>query len=164
MFSCFIVSSNTETEHTHHGVDEILDGIVKYYNDNIPNDFSKFVAATKYKVSPDLPEDYTRVLTRYHQLQLGSYTFGVLCRGMCRLLGKYITIGSAYCGSGVYATWNYYLERQYYGKRIDDSPLYAHHYKTFTELLAEFLKHLMTKRYEVENGKIVVHAHSLPLA
>jgi hypothetical protein len=84
----------------------------------------------------------------------------------CNIYGPYIEIAKAYYGNGLYATWNYYCDKRFLGKRIDDAPQKTNTssqniYASFTDMLQHFYNNI--HKYDIKNGKIVANYHILPL-
>jgi hypothetical protein len=146
-----------------------FNNLLTYYDENLPHDIEQYIPATSSSIKDPLliflPEDLANLFTNYKQFKLGTYIFKMLGKWNCPHYGPYISIAECYYGAGSYATWNYYIKLDFYGKRIDDSPMnYSsinNQYHTFNELLSTYCSQI--QKYDIKNGKIVSNVHSLSL-
>jgi hypothetical protein len=146
----------------------IFNYIEEYYRLYISTDFQHYkVANNNYNILHSiLPNDYMSIISKYNQFKLGTFLFGIFEKSNCRIYGPYIEIAKSYYGSGLYATWNYYINDGSIGKRIDDSPqrtnnFVANNYNSFTDMLNDFSKNI--HKYDIKNGSIRTTVHNLPL-
>lgn len=141
---------------------DVFLAIRQHYTKYIYVDAVRYKDATNDCTYGKLPHDYRACLSICSQFVLGAYTFGIYGRLNCPRYGEYIVVANAYYGNGLYATWNYYVNRGIYGKRIDDAlqprtPEYA----TFTDMLLDFIDNI--ERYDVHKGAIKGEHHALPM-
>jgi hypothetical protein len=141
---------------------------VSYYQSHIEKDYQSFAcdpSASDHPLFPLLSEEYQQVVSRFSRFKLGIFLFGIFRQLECRELGPYIVIANGYYGNGSYATWNYYLDGDYYGKRIDDAPCkknlgrQTNYFRCFDDLLTTFYNSI--GRYDVHKGAIRSLVHGL---
>lgn len=144
---------------------DVFSLLITLYDTNIPMDFQDYKPpiSNQDDDAKHLPSDYAECLQLYRQFRIGKYTFGTYERGECPIYGPYITIAWCYYGSGCYATWNYYLNSETIGKRIDDAPARfgTVMYHSFTHLVYDFVTNF--HKYTVKHGRIASEFHVLPM-
>jgi hypothetical protein len=140
----------------------IFQELETFYKQSVPNDFNKYKLNKSSYLYDFLPEDLKTYFSKYSLFYLGKFKFEIKNTMLnCHKMGRYIEIASCYYGVGMYATWNYYVDKKVYGKRIDDEFTNVT-YKTFTELVTDFYNNL--KKYDIKNGSISAYQSFLPLS
>jgi len=113
---------------------------------------------------PRLPYDIEYTFRQYVNFKIGTYNFQLYSYELtCPIYGPFIQIAESYYGNGLYATWNYYLNGNFIGKRLDDEPVTnGGIYISLTDLLSDFAKSI--NKYDRENGRIDSYYHGLPMS